>query len=140
MILNNFILKLYKYKKEVTKLNCFIEYFNGLIIPYNKYYNKHNIKKVYLQKNNEKYGFLYDGKFFINDNIFDFKIKMNDFDIVNDKTNKLILGKNINEITYNIGFEFKNEIYEKYILNIGKEIYLIAKKDHSEKTLLIKGE
>ena len=55
-------------------MNCFIEYFNGLIIPYNKYYNKHNIKKVYLQKNNEKYGFLYDGKFFINDNIFDFTL------------------------------------------------------------------
>ena len=119
-------------------MDYFIEYFNGLIIPYNKYYNKHNIKRVYLKNNDEKYGFLYDGKFFINNNIFDFKNKMDDFNIVNDKTNKIILGKNINEITYNIGFEFKNDIYEKYILNIGKEIYLIAKKNTLEKQIKIR--
>lgn len=114
-------------------MNCFIEYNNGLIVPYTNNYIKTNINKVYYQNDNQ-YGFFYNGKFFINNIIYDFKINPFNFNIIVNKTNKINLNNNQNTLTYNIGYTFNNE---KYILNIGEEILFIANKDNAEKIIKI---
>lgn len=116
-------------------MKCFIKYNNNLIIPYTKSFIKDNVNCIYYEDNN-KYGFYMNNKFFINDIIFDFKIHLDNYNILVYKTKKLNFNTNKSTLIYNIGFSTINEIYLLKIIN--NEVFFYAKKDDLEKEIKIR--
>lgn len=115
-----------------------IEFINGNQIVEDKInfklIEKNNFKKIYFFDGKNQYGFYSNGKFFINNQTFDFKIKIADYELIpfQNKTGMLLFNQNNqkNDIfSWNIGYKLKNneKIYEyKMIILKNKEIYFEA--------------
>lgn len=112
-----------------------IEYIDGKSISENEMnftnVNKENIKAFYFQNGSERYGFLNNGFFFINNTEFDFKIKKYPHKIIQFKSASILTNGENNIDSWNLGFEvYVKDGYEKYMMCINKDesIYFIAKK------------
>jgi hypothetical protein len=116
-------------------MEYFIRYNNGLIVPFNKEFNKENIDRIYIQDKDNQYGFYLDGRFFVNSVIYDFKIPFRLYNVITTKTNKIILNTNEENISYNIGYKTSDN--EMYYLNINDIITFIAQKDGKERTIIL---
>lgn len=112
-----------------------IEYTNGKSISEKEenfnLVSKENIRALYFQNGNDRYGVTNTGKFFINETEYDFKLNKGPQKYIQFKSAMLLTnGENIID-SWNLGFEcYVNDGYEQYTININKEgeIYFLAKR------------
>jgi hypothetical protein len=105
-------------------MNWTIEHIDGSILHETRdlFNVTKSIYRIYLEENDIRLGFYGDGKFFINNTIYDFKIDINNYHIkpIQYKTGMMLLDRNQNGIhSYNIGYELINGNKRfKYVLSI----------------------
>jgi hypothetical protein len=112
-----------------------VEYINGIYIDeettsFNNI-DKKNIKLIYFLNDNNAYGFdLINRTFFVNNKIFDFKIKGEIVDIYQFKSAKLNINNNSCTInSWNLCVKVVDDDYRlKYIMSIGEKIEVYASR------------
>jgi len=130
-------------------LNWIIELINGKKIIENKdtwdLPNLNLVKRIYLTDGKNEYGFFISGLFFINNQTFDFKIKLDNFKMqpFQFKTGAIKFSPSFSAendiIAWNIGYKlYNNEEQQEYILKVmyNYQIFLEAsKKDKMSKDI-----
>lgn len=130
-------------------MNWIIELTNGKKLIENKdtwdLSNLNLIKRIYLTDGKNEYGFFISGLFFINNQTFDFKIKLDNFQMqpFQFKTGAIKFSSSFsienNIIAWNIGYKLYNdEEYQEYALKVmyNYQIFFEAnKKDNIKENI-----
>lgn len=113
-----------------------IEYDNGIINEHDFSF-KSNVYKIYFTDGKNQYGFYYKtGKFFINNTIFDFKIKIDNYELIpfQHKTAALFfdpIKKENSIVAWHIGYDLiNNDDKFNYRMSISKNNSVIFKATH----------